>query len=201
MLLPRHVTPSSISFQTAASEGSFTHASPYVRTLHLAWLGHKWTGIRRSPRLPAYVHLWSDFVTTVHASLPLEGQRSLLSVMLKALNLQHSFILFLHSSHILQCLSRCFCFTHWCTGIKTTTTYYPDDAFSCYVLIWDASGCISVYATKTTRLNGSQTIPASGLSEYAFSMHLGGHLHLYIVLSTWDLITWDAFWNKAQTGT
>ncbi len=74
-------------------------------------------------------------------------------------------------------------------GRQATCT---DGVFSCHVVVGDASGRIRVYTTKDMWSNGSQTTSASILS-IRITVRLGGRLHLYLALSTCDLIAQDAF--------
>lgn len=51
--------------------------------------------------------------------------------------------------------------------------------------VGDATGLISVYATIAVGLNASQNTSASSLSDQT-ATHVGGCLHLYLELSTYD---------------
>ncbi len=83
-------------------------------------------------------------------------------------------------------------FESWHAVTKTTTKACIDEVSSCYVLVWEASGHITVYTTKGMWSNASQTTSASGLSDW-ITMCLDGCLHLYLALSTCDPIAQDTF--------
>lgn len=61
--------------------------------------------------------------------------------------------------------------------------------------IMSCTGRISVYTASDMWSNAFQTTSASGLSDL-ITIHLGGHLYLYLTLSTCDLITKDRFYKR-----
>ncbi len=72
-----------------------------------------------------------------------------------------------------------------------------DDIFSCYVLVGDASGHLSVYTTKDMWSNASQTTSACGVS-YQITIRLCGHSHPVSFSLSLSLSTCLSLFNSFQ---
>lgn len=160
-----------------------------------------------SPFIPAELFSWP----LVLLQLPLEGHRHsyFTSVCYQAMTRTTKFVPFvthrlakelIYINRLFQLLRLdlldCFTFTpttyiswlfeHWCPTTMTTTTFFIDD-----VLVGGISGSgrISGHTTNDMWSNVFHTTSTSSLSGWDWvTMCLGGRLHLYLELSTWDQV-------------